>query len=309
MKTKNKRALQMSFSWIFAIVVGIFILFLALYGATKIINTGQQATSAQAGKEILILTDPLETSFQEGRVSSLSLPVETRINNTCNSPVNNEIFGFQGIIVYQKSFGKWTKTDIESSFENKYIFSEKISEGKNFILFSKPFEFPFKIADLIYLIPLNKNYCFVDSPERIKNEISDLKPDNIFTEECPDNSIQVCFKGGECDINVNENPDFVEKRGEIVYYEGDALEYAAIFSDKDIYECQVQRLIARAQELAFIYDEKQTSLLSQECSPEVNVLSLISALNSINSSKELIFVRDVVKNIKAENNQAECRLW
>ena len=39
----NKKGfLQISFQWIFAIVVGIVILFLAIYGVSKLIGTGER---------------------------------------------------------------------------------------------------------------------------------------------------------------------------------------------------------------------------------------------------------------------------
>ena len=34
-----------------------------------------------------------------------------------------------------------------------------------------------------------------------------------------------------------------------MYYEGDALMYAAIFSEKEDYECQLDRLMNRAEQL------------------------------------------------------------
>ncbi|MBU2503632.1 MAG: hypothetical protein KJ879_01075, partial [Nanoarchaeota archaeon] len=143
---KNKKGFEISFSWFFAIVVGGFILFLAIYGATKVINTGGEANSAKTGKEIGALLNPLETGFESGQTTLLSMPVETRIYNECEDITGN--FGRQIIKVSQKSFGDWSLTDINPSFQNKYIFSGEIVEGKNFIIFSKPFELPFKVADL-----------------------------------------------------------------------------------------------------------------------------------------------------------------
>lgn len=307
LKKNQKAQFQISFAWLFAIIVGAFILFLAIYAAVKVINTGESATSARAGKEISVLLNPLETGFEAGKTTLLKMPVETRIHNKC-SPAGN--FGRQTIQLSQKSFNKWTETDIDVGFSNKYIFSEDITEGKNFFLFSKPFRFPFKIADMIYLTSTKKDYCFMDAPERINEEISDLNQENLFTGNCPGNSIKICFEGGsECDINVNENIRSVEKRNQIVYYETDALMYAAVFSDKDIYECQIERIMQRAEELSLLYDDKATFLSSQGCLPEVNLLAFGISVNSIKSSAELLTVRSIVDDIERENNLAECKLW
>ncbi len=80
------------------------------------------------------------------KATSLILPSETRIYNKCNTDGE---FGRQIIKISQKSFDKWTETDVDVGFSNKYIFSENYVEGKKFYIFSKPLDFPFKISDLI----------------------------------------------------------------------------------------------------------------------------------------------------------------
>ena len=151
---RNKKAfLQISFAWLFAIIIGGFILFLAIYASTKIIKTEQTALDAGTAKEIGVLLNPLETGFETGKKNSFILPAETRIYNRCN---NNGVFGRQIIKISQKSFDKWTDTNVNVGFSNKYIFSENFVEGKKFFLFSKPFKFPFKVTDLIYLTSSKK---------------------------------------------------------------------------------------------------------------------------------------------------------
>src|SRR3972149_7123870 len=144
---ENKAQLQIPFAWLFAILVGISILFLASSLTTKIFQTEQVASDAETAKEIGILLNPLETGFETGKTTSMILPTETRIFNRCD---NEGYFGRQIIKLSQKSFNKWSDTNIDISFENKHIFSENFTEGKRFFIFSKPFEFPFKIADVIY---------------------------------------------------------------------------------------------------------------------------------------------------------------
>ena len=122
----------MSFAWLFAIIVGAFILFLAIYAATKIVNTEQTSLDAQAAKEIGVLLNPLETGFETGKTTSLRLPSETRIYNRCN---NNGVFGRQIIQISQKSFNEWSDTDVNVGFSNKHIFSEDYVEVKKFFIF------------------------------------------------------------------------------------------------------------------------------------------------------------------------------
>ena len=150
---KNKRGFQISFAWLFAIIAGGFILFLAIYGVTKIMDTGGDITSAKTGTEIRVLLNPLETGFESGRTVLLTMSVETRIHNRYSTSGN---FGAQIIQLSQKNFGKWSQPEEDISFPNKYIFSDNIVEGKDFFIFSKPFEFPFKVADVIYLTSSEK---------------------------------------------------------------------------------------------------------------------------------------------------------
>ena len=307
---KNKKGfLQISFAWLFAIIVGGFILFLAIYASTKIIKTEQTVLDAETAKEIGILLNPLETGFETGKKNSITLPSETRIYNRCNT---NGFFGRQIIKISQKSFEKWTNTNVDVGFSNKYIFSEDFVEGKKFFLFSKPFKFPFKVTDVIYLISSEKKYCFMNPPEEIEDEISDLNQENLFTENCPTNSVKVCFDSGNCDISVNYGGKYVDKNEETMYFDNDALMYAAIFSDKEVYECQLKRVMQRAQQLTLIYKDKAEFISRESCDSNLNseLLELGNLENGLSSSENLNnYMINIADNLDQKNNLAECKLW
>jgi len=315
----NKRGfLNIPFAWLFAIIAGTFILFLAIFATTKIIKTSNTQIDAETAKEIGILLNPLETGFETGKVTSMSLPSETRIYNRCN---NDGIFGKQIIKVSQKNFDKWTDTDIDIGFSNKYIFSEEYVEGKKFYLFSKPFDFPFKISDLIYIVSSKKNYCFTgikDNKEMndITDEISALNQENFFLNECPENSFMICFSGassnsGQCDVLVNTAGKYVEKNNERIYFEGNSLMYAAIFSDKSVYECQLKRLMQRTENLALLYKDKADFISEKECKSNLNseLLTLSNLAKSLSSSANLASVNYIVEEIENKNNLAECKIF
>jgi len=303
---RKKGYLQISFAWLFAIIAGVFILFLAIYATTKFMGAEQTTLDAKAGKEIGILLNPLETSFETAKVTFFTMPVETRIYNKCN---NYGMFGRQIIQISQKSFNKWTETEIDVGFSNKYIFSEKNVEGKKFYVFSKPFDFPFKVTDLIYMTSSLKEYCFINPPEDIEDEISDLKQKNLLLEDCPDNSIKVCFDSGGCDINVNYNMGYVEKDGEMIYFEGDSLMYAAIFTDPEIYECQLKRLMKRTGHLALLYKDKASFISRKGCYSNLNLLALSNFANSLENSQDIESMVSLVEDIKDKNDLADCKLW
>ncbi len=301
--------LEIPFSWLFAIIIGSIIIFLAIFAVTKISQTQEIAIDAQTSKQIGILLNPLETSFETAKTTSMILPSETRIFNRCN---NNGYFGRQIIKVSQKSFGKWTETDVGVGFSNKYIFSEEFVEGKKFYLFSKPFNLPFKVADVIYLTSSEKMYCFGGAPDEIEDELENLNQTNIFTEisDCPDDSIRVCFSG-DCDIKVNTGLGYVEKRGEKMYFDDDSLMFAAIFSDPFVYECQLKRLMQRGSQLSQLYIEKANFISREECfsNADSQLLLLASLENNFGSSVNLNSLTGIAKDVQSINKVADCKLW
>ncbi len=306
---RKKGFIQISFAWLFAIIIGTIILFFAIYASMKLIKTEESVSATETGKEITVLLNPLETGFGEERTTPLILPVESRIINGCESFAN---FGEQEVSVSQKIRGKWTDTGVGSVAYNKYIFSNKSVQGKNFYLFSKPFEFPFKVADLIFLTSAEENYCFIDSPEKVREELASLSQPNLFTENCPSDSIKVCFEsvtGEKCDVSVDFNDKTVEKDSSMVYFETDSLMYGAVFSEKEIYECQVLRLMKRLRELALIYNDKENLISGKGCSIDVNLLGLTDSASSLRNSADLVAVKLAADEVGDENKRAYCELW
>ncbi len=305
---KKRGALQISFGWLFAIIVGGFIIFLAIFGVTKLMQTEQTTLDVKTGQEIGVLLNPLETSFESAITTSFTMPTESRIYNRCN---NVGSFGQQLIRISQKSFNKWTETNLEVSFANKYIFSKEIVEGKKFYIFSKPFDFPFKVTDLMYMTSSEDIYCFVEAPEEIEEEIKTIGQANLLTENCSDNMINVCFFG-DCDINVDYGLGYVEKKGDEMYFVNDALMYAAIFGDSDVYECQLKRLIQRIEELSLIYRDKAILIGKRGCDLEMNTaLAEMNILaGNLDDSEDLLWLKTKTDNLDDKNDAAGvCKLW
>ena len=307
----NKKGfLQISFAWLFALIIGAFILFLAIYASTKIVKTEQLSLDAETAKEIGVLLNPLETGFETGKTTSIKLPSETRIHNRCN---NDGFFGRQIIRVSQKSFDEWSDTNVNVGFSNKHIFSENYVEGKKFFIFSKPFNFPFKVADLIYITSSEKKYCFSNAPKEIENEISNLNQENLFSDSCPSESIRVCFaSGSSCDIVVNYGARYVDKNNERMYFYSNSLMYAAVFSDKEIYECQLKRVMQRGEQLALIYKDKAQFISREGCTTNLDqeLLELSNVENQLDNSQNLNnYMINLANELETKNNLEECKLW
>ena len=310
----NRKGFEFSFGWIFAIIVGAVIIFLGIYAATKMIGAERKVTDTEVAKQIDILLNPLSTGLEEGKTAIIQFSSETRIYNDCTL---NGVFGEQKISAATKSSiggEAWTNQGFSSKSLNKYVFSDKIVEGKNLVVFSKPFSMPYKVGDLIFIWGDKEKFCFVNAPREIKEEIMNLKPKNIEINDskvkCGRNSTKVCFAESGCDVDVSLAQNKVSKNGKTLYYEGNLI-YGAIFGDADLYECQVMRLMKRDAELAKIYKLKSESLTPKGCSS--NLEGQLSAFGKkafeMKGSGELNGLSLMAEEIRKKNDDLVCELF
>ena len=310
----KKAQLNLSFGWIFAIIVGAVILLLTIYGVTKFINTSGQEQDIAGAKKLGILFNSLETGPESVTSTPFKISSETKIYNTCN---NFGGFGKQKISFSTLTFKKWSSPSGEVSFKNRYLFSNRSVQGKKFYFFVKPFEFPFKVADLVYLTSADDKYCFDDGvPDEVKEEISDLNQENIAPNcsEANEQTIEICFSG-TCEIEVNLYKNYVKKGDDTLYFvtpekgfgEKDySLMYAAIFSDKKTYECQLKRLLFRTKELALLYKGK-IKISREGLNLEDDLTSLITQIEHYNDSSDLKGFTNQVETLKQKNENV--KLW
>ena len=310
-----KRA-QFNFVWIFAILAGGAILALAIFGAVRTGNTMRFASDTEIGKSISIITDPLQAGFAEGSVGKISFQSETRINNICFSGG----FGKNDISVATRSnVGEdWNLAGGATSIHNKYIFSGEKIEGLDYYVFSKPFDFPYKVSDLIFL--LSEDYCFLNAPDEVKNEILGLGIKNIEIDNCSGVGEKVCFGGGlDCDIFVyglcESGCDSVYDYGKVVTSEGEmmyvgSLLYGAILSDMGIYECNVERLMFRASKIADIFSEKVNLMGARGCDSNLmGDLIVWSALLENASAGDLVSLESMAEDLERMNDGEVCGVW
>jgi hypothetical protein len=317
-KDMNKKGFEFSFGWMFAVIVGAAILSLAIYGAVKLIDLSKYQQQSAAGKEFGILLNPVEAGFATAEVNPIDFPVRTRVYNNCEA---TGTFGKQLISTsIQSGIGKkWENPSAKSTFYNKYIFSASTIEGKKIYAFSKSFNFPFKVADLVYLYSADDKYCFVDAPTSISDDITDFNTGNFNitteVERCPKGSKKVCFSDLNCDITVNLNAQTLKKFGQTLYFSSDSeneLLYGAIFSDPGIYECQIKRLMKRTSELASIYITKSEMLSPKGCNTglETDLLSFGNKTRAVNSSVNLRDIELYAQDIGRKNNElSACKLY
>lgn len=302
----------MSFSWIFALIVGAAILFGAIYMISQISKTSEMSQSATSASELGAIFDSLQSTQESAKTAEIKFPLNSSIRNRCDLAGE---FGTQKLSVEQYIKGEWTRSNLDITYKNKYIFSKEITYGETFLIFTKQLNYPYKVANLIYLTSLDDKYCFKNPPRDVRSEIKDLSlyGKNIILDDCTDETTNVCFRTNteDCDVFVQYNQGYLVKEENRTYFENDAMLYGAIFSDIDVYECQMARLMKRANILSKIYYDKAVSLIDV-CEP-----STIGELNQLmklteeynNTKDDLMSIDYLVGTMESKNKYSRCRLW
>jgi len=317
----NKKAIAMPFNWIFTIIVGTVILFLAIYGVSKFIGTSEYQVYTESAAKLESLLNPLGTGLASGKSTQIIFKKDVRTYYTCSEL---GIFGKNTIAFSEKTFGDFGDEGGAIN-SKKYIFAEDVVEGKTLNLFSKPFSMGFKIDDIIMIS--SENYCFYQAPNNVREEIEGLNLENINIAEDVDDlnncsGKRVCFGAdADCDIFVfgmcedytcDSIYDYgkVIKRGKTLYYDGGLL-YAAIVSSPEIYDCNLKRLMKRFNELSLVYIDKIKIIEMNGCSSNIggDLIEMAGLARDLESSEDLFILSQRADVIDMKNKGAICGLW
>lgn len=319
-KVKGAKKAQMEFAWIFAVIVGAMILFLAFYFVgTKLLSQKQEQATVEA-QSLDILLNPFSQLGEIATASATPLALQQKHNliiNCISEKLNG--LGYNEIILAREG-----TEGISRITRDKYIFAEEI-ETKKFQALSMPFEMPWRVADIIILWPYDKNYCFTNAPQFIKEKLGNvteqgLNISSIHFDSCPQDSIKVCFGGGSCDIKVSitntaQVLGSTNKQGSTIYFASEALLYASIFSDTNLYNCNVQRVASRLYYETSVYEEKAKALTQRGCSATFNIAPLKNAAKNIAEKTTSISQQDMQslatasQTIEQQNDYADCDLF
>jgi len=287
-------------------------LFLAFYfvGTKLATNKMSEKTAEVHGLDILF--NPFSYLGAMGAVTSKPIEIqkESSFDFLCDSEELGSL-GSDSIIL---------DTGLPRKIYDKYLFAENF-KAKKIQTISKAFEMPWRVADLIYVFPSKNEYCFYDAPSSFQEELEMLNYSafSFDSDNCSENGIKVCFGSGNCDIQITSTEGnffggYVEKQQEKFYFAGQnyALLFGAIFSEKTMYDCNVQRLASRAEMEIQVYKEKQKALLAEGCTGQVNLIGLDNALSSLKervTERNLDLVYQEAKNVENQNYNADCPLF
>lgn len=305
---------EFSFVWLFAILAGAAILMLAIYGATKSTSTMRYAQEAELTKSFSVILGPLGAGFSDSKKSTVAFKQDTRIENYCSDIK----FGENTLSLSTKSSTgeTWTENGAETSIKHQYVFSS-FQENKKFDVFSKPFDYPFEVADLIFIS--SEDFCLKNVPTDIEKQISSLQLSRWKTENCTGEETTICFQSSMCDINIygtctsdcksKYDEGYVEKEGERLYFVGSLL-YGAILSEKELYDCNINRLMYRTAQIAAVLADKTSLMDLRGCSTNLaGELGFWSSIVSSMSPSEVVSKNQVAKQIQEKADKERCKSW
>ena len=306
---------MIEFNWIFAVIVGAVVLFLAIFFVGKLTSTTNYLSETELAKNFGILLNPFASIGGIGKVSlakTIDMPQTIQINQTCDVKENRITMRLRSESSLGKKWGEWSAPN---QIYNKYIFSSSFMEGKSFDVLSKSFEMPFRVDDTIYI--LDKDYCFVNAPSNIKEELEWINLTKVkfvsSSSSCKIASLKVCFDAscdikvsGQCASGCTNKYEYgtVQKSGKTLDYATSSLMYAAIFSDSAMYNCEVSRLTARLKSIAGILKQKAARLSG--C-PVTDLVSKLSDLESASSSS-IINIYKISQQVNMAN-PIECPIF
>ncbi|MEK6885714.1 MAG: hypothetical protein AABX17_02000 [Nanoarchaeota archaeon] len=324
-RIKSKKAFDLPFSWIFAIIAGAFIILISIYVTTKFIGTGKQYDYAATAKSISNLLDSTVNGLATTTaIQPIDFKKETRIYLDCEvSHYQSPFFGRQTIGFSEESglIKKWSAPENNISRYNQYVFGKIVMQSKKYFIFSKPFYTGYKVADLAYIIPESNKYCIIRAPENVEYELGALSFSNInFTttiNSCPKDSVPICFNfnDGKCGIKIDyEDEDYrigrVTKDGATLEYSSTGLLYAAIFSSPEIYGCNIARLGNKIHLLGEVYRDKVELVKVKECGSliEPYLNSIIEQSNNLTPIK-LGNLLEEAKLMDEKNCESNCPIY
>jgi hypothetical protein len=321
-KKTNKKG-DFSFVWLFAIIAGIAILLLAIYGATKVGSSMKIQTEAEIAKQITIITDPLESGFAQASKAPIEFGQEIDILFACSHYPGD--FGENRISTKIHStdleFDK-TKFIVAARISDKYIFGKEFQTAKTFYTYSMSFDFPFKVADYLLFFSENDLYCIKNSPRKFNEELDSMDLPVITFDNCSkDEGFQtVCFGEDNCDITIEGTCEgsgcrdiydtgIVTKNGKTLLYVGDLI-YPAIFSDKKIYDCNVNRLLYKASIVSLILSKKASLMNARGCTTNLEpILNLWSNELSNASISDMVNLYPDAVNMENQYRWEVCSAW
>jgi len=264
----NKKGIEITFSWIFAIIAGtlIFLFFVGfaadnmdLFGKLTAIRVSEEMNSAFTG-------------LKTGLVStSLSFNKEVKLQFKCIGEKKEKL------IVGWRS-GK--------NLYDNLVFSPEELNGNEFLLMTKSWNVPYKVDNFIFISD-KRNYCLIKTPYELKNKLPSDFESLLKYESCNGKTITFSQDENNCSsfFTINYEYDSVNNLygsiclgdGKPLLFYGDAMIYAAIFGDQ--FDCLYPLIEEKFKIMRDVYLNK---IVDISCSNKGGLQNAITNMDTIN---------------------------
>lgn len=326
----NKKALML-FHWILIMIVGAVILLFGVIFAGKSGGVEQQKQNVLVAEYLEMFFNPFTSvgAIADSFGKRVSLPYEIDAELRCEG-------GKEYLFV-----GSGDKISSEK-IEN-FVYSNSRIKARELFVFTKSFEMPFRIADLIFTFDSSKKFCilydeqdigqadFVDQVrDDIEGSLVDVQGNFAYCQDigcCNEagSTKIISFTAQRGDVNLvprgasGDGFSFGEvefRGGKKSVFVSNALAEAAMFSDYPLYSCNLRRLMSKTGSVSDIYSEKATYLgaIAQQQACNYNALkgdlgqlkALAGSVGSAQSSSSVQALHEAAKDIETKNMELPC---
>ena len=271
----NNKGLSLQFNWIFVLIAG-FIFFAFFFSIIKTQFASEDVASVQ--KKSDDLNSLLKVSFASENTQK-TIPFKEKLFFSCEDDVSEY---YVGKLTYDPG-----------RYDYDALFTPKILDGDEIIVSTRLFTIPFKVMPLVYVTNKDVEFVILNSSSDFTNIVFDMLPHDSTKTVIPNyksyydnNYDQIVFIGTMSDIlptllpktpnrffavklraegdvydayGVAEFWEYDEmwnRKGESPYMGSELLIGAVISHSKEIYDCQLKKVLSRLKLLAKLHKNR-----------------------------------------------------
>ena len=254
----NKKGVEISFSWMFGIIVGVILLIFFVYFAFKQVGLFNKIGINEVVESINNEINAFSTSGSSNKIVELPSDV---------------VFSFRcGDVIYKNA-----KKDT-----NNLIYGDNVFRNR-FNLWTKSWVFPFRIGNFYYASNLENRYFILGNENFFFNIPSKFKKFNSINEELKKDDIIIDFTNSNIYSKYRENRVLVvdKDNGIITFYPenkrdeffGEEMLYGGLFSNYNEYNCLKNKALRKLGLITELYKKKADLLkINSKCSFQYNEL-------------------------------------
>ena len=295
----KKGQTESSFTWIFVSIAGVLILFFFIAFAFDIISFGSKMNALQVRN---ILNEKMNAlGFAVNKFESFSFPSDVDVNLHCDQVSQKMLLSVKEL------------SDAPANLQH-IVFSQNNIVGKQFVLWTQNWEYPFLITNYFYLYKPNQKFYLVydrDSESRV-NQINIPGAIIETVSSIPDtvtNSDVIIFFKNPTNLGLlNQNKvlqvtdtqvKFINEGTSKDYLSDEMLVGAFLVSDSEEYQCLYDKSLTKKNLITDIYIRKADYLIlkTDNCDNIYNQMKqTLSSYPSLTNKQALDQTKGVLEN-------------